>query len=289
MFNYDSFVEFASTLINRDLDWISGHNDFNAAEEKRIKKKEFEAECRTYMDKLKADVEKELEERKEKDKKEIKRLRKELDAQRFELKIREEALNERTKVAEELEKKLSEREHTIEEKIKESEDVIAAHTERLEKATARYLAERKLWEQALKDKKKAPANYQAEFSSIGESFRTMNELVIETRKELAEARNAVCNTFDDGVEELCKLYSEMYFTEDPHIEEKADVLAEILIRRFGAEPFEPEPDSVYCSELHEKLNYNDKGDTVAFCRVRGWKYKNRPLLRAIVETKKGDN
>lgn len=288
MFNYDSFVEFASTLINRDLDWISGHNDFNAAEEKRIKKKEFEAECSTYMDKLKADVEKELEERKEKDKKEIKRLRKELDAQRFELKIREEALNERTKVAEELEKKLSEREANINEKVKESEK-LSEHNKRLEKATERYIAERNLWEQAVKEKKKAPVNYEAEFKGIRENFIRMNNLISETRNTLMEARNAVCETFDDGVEELCRLYADMYLSGNPYEEQMADKLAEILIRRFGAEPFEPAPGSAYCGELHEKLDYKEIGDIIVLCRARGWMYKNKTLVRAIVETKKGDN
>ena len=286
MSKQEDFFRCASAFMSRELEWIPRRNGFNAMQEKIIEKA-LEADDCTYM-KVRAEIEREFENRKAKYESEIKCITKKLEGQKFDLEMREKALIERIKAAEKFEKVLSEREAVLNAKAKEREE-LSEHNKKLEKATERYIAERNLWEQAVKDKKKAPTNYEAEFKDICDNFIKMNNLISETRNTLMEARNAVCETFDDGVEELCRLYAEMYLSGNPYVEQMADKLAEILIRRFGAEPFEPAPGSAYCGELHEKLDYKVSGDDIVLCRARGWMYKNKTLVRAVVETKKGDN
>ncbi len=212
-------------------------------------------------------------------------------------KKREESMNEERYEFEEYEDEKHENEVNsiklweteLDEKVKESEKAIVARAERLEKAAERYAAERKLWEEVIKNNIEAPVNYETEFREIREAYIMVCETLENTRKDLANARNAVCNSFNDGILELCKLYRDMCLSDDMHLKQKADDLSVILIKEFGAFPIDPVPGTEYCGELHEKLDFNQNGDVIASCCIRGWSYKDKVLMRAVVEIKEGGN
>ena len=182
---------------------------------------------------------------------------------------------------------LKEKEAELEKKIKESETMAALHIAKYREATERYINERKLWEETIKTKNTPSEDYEDVFREIVESFKKLRGTMDETKDAIVEARDTVRNGFYEGILKLCTLYREMCFTKEPRLKELADNLGVILMSEFEVNPIEPMTGDEFCGELHERIDTTKRGEIISCCRVRGWNFKGKTLLRAVVETMEG--
>lgn len=165
------------------------------------------------------------------------------------------------------------------ERLSERERLLIARSD----AAQRYALERAEWEKlASRSGEQAGETELAQtLRQTGDDFRAVKKLMSGLQTQLQELARISGQQNGGAVRELCWLYRELMGNGDAHSQRAAARLAAILRQELGAEPIDPEPGSVYNSELHERLG--GCGDRIRFCSHVGWRWDGE-LIRAVVVT-----
>ncbi len=117
-----------------------------------------------------------------------------------------------------------------------------------------------------------------ELLKLNVNFKEIMSQTIELEKDI----NAYY--YEDGIKKLCIISEKIKRINSDYSGIIADQLSSILINSFHVTEIIPVKGESFDPELHERINSAQIGSTIKSCLMRGWRFMDHTLVRAIVET-----